>query len=159
VGARRPESGQVQLGDHDLYAGGQTDLDHGLALLAPQFPEYLFTRSTVVEELRIDPGLIISDQEEFLSRLGLPLDIGFRNPHSLSSGQKRRLALGMVLFSGRPLLLLDEPTAALDHAGKRLVRDLVKQVPRETAILVASHDRDFLADLGCSCLDLGAFTP
>lgn len=45
----------------------------------------------------------------------------------LSAGQQRRLALARLLIAPRPVWLLDEPTAALDDAGTRLVIDLVDQ--------------------------------
>ncbi len=43
----------------------------------------------------------------------------------LSAGQKKRLALARLKMSGRPLWLLDEPLAALDAAGKDLLRDMI----------------------------------
>jgi ATPase subunit of ABC transporter with duplicated ATPase domains len=83
------------------------------------------------------------------------VNLAGRNPHDLSSGQRRRLALGLVLFSGRPVLLLDEPTAALDRAGKSLVLDLLDRAPAGTALVIASHDREFLAAAGCRIQELG----
>nr|MEE4266544.1 ATP-binding cassette domain-containing protein [Candidatus Krumholzibacteria bacterium] len=159
VGARKPDAGTISLGDHVLYGRGQTDLDHGLAMLAPQFPEYLFTRSTVAQEIALDPGLATLGPGPLLDRLGLPPEVLSENPHALSTGQKRRLALGLVLFSGRKLLVLDEPTAALDHAGRQLVLDLIRQVPHDSAVLMASNDRPFLAELGCPRLEMGDLSP
>ena len=155
VGARRPDQGTVTLAGKALYRSGTTDLDHGLALLAPQFPEYIFTRSSVAEEIALDPALENLEIMDLLATMGLPADIGPRNPHSLSSGQKRRLALGLVLFSERSLLLLDEPTAALDWRGRQLVVQLLAVVPERTALVIASHDQDFLREVGCHCLELG----
>jgi energy-coupling factor transporter ATP-binding protein EcfA2 len=155
VGARRPDTGRIGLAGRHLYGRGARDLDHGQALLAPQFPEYLFTRATTAEEVALDPGLAGLAAADLLQALGLAAETAALNPHSLSSGQKRRLALGLVLFSGRPLLLLDEPTAALDSAGRRLVSELLDQAPPETALVIASHDRHFLARAGCRILELG----
>jgi len=159
VGARQPDGGCIILGDYALYQGSGLDLDHGLALLAPQFPEYMFTRSTVAAEIELDPGLPMADPSAFLDRLGLSPDLAARNPHSLSSGQKRRLALGLVLFSGRRILLLDEPTAALDFRGRALVKDLIGKIPPETTLVVASHDRKFLTEFGCHCLEMAPLAP
>ena len=77
-----------------------------------------------------------------------------RNPHDLSTGQKRRLALGLVVLSRRPVVLLDEPTAALDRAGRRQVLALLDRMPDDTVLLIASHDREFLAAAGCRQLEL-----
>jgi len=155
AGVRRPDGGSVRLNGRMLYARKHRQLDHGIAMIAPQFPEYLFTRSTVTQEIRLDPVLVSEDPEDFLAKLGLPVNLAGRNPHDLSSGQRRRLALGLVLFSGRPVLLLDEPTAALDRAGKSLVLDLLDRAPAGTALVIASHDREFLAAAGCRIQELG----
>ena len=158
VGARKPDQGMALLAGKPLYKGKSRDLDHGMALLAPQFPEYIFTRTTVAEEIALDPALTGLEVAGLLAGMGLPPEIGPQNPHALSSGQKRRLALALVLFSRRPLLLLDEPTAALDRQGRQLMAELVDRVPGETALVVASHDRFFLEQIGCECLELGPLT-
>jgi energy-coupling factor transporter ATP-binding protein EcfA2 len=155
AGARRPDAGEVCLGQRRLYARGVLDTDHGRALLAPQFPEYLFSRSTVEQEIAVDPALARLDAGAFLRELGLPDDGLRRHPRDLSCGQRRRLALGLVLRSGRPLLLLDEPTVALDGPGRCLVRRLLADVPRSAAVVVASHDHRFLAGIGCEVRELG----
>lgn len=149
AGMRRPDAGEVRLGSRRLYARGPQDTSHGLALLAPQFPEYLFSRSSVAREIAVDPALAGVDVADFAGELGLPPDVASRHPRDLSSGQRRRLALGLVLRSGRPLLLLDEPTVALDGPGRRLVRRLLEAVPDEATVVVASHDHRFLTAVGC----------
>ena len=156
AGARRPDRGTATLVGRTLYRRGATDLDHGRALLAPQFPEYLFTRSTVAAEIALDPVFASVAPDAFLTDLGLPGEVATRNPHDLSSGQRRRLALGLVLRSGRPVLLLDEPTAALDAAGRAQVLALLAELPPTAAVLIASHDRRFLARAGCR---VAAVTP
>ena len=123
-------------------------------MLAPQFPEYLFTRETVAKEIAVDPALKTFSATDFLEKVGLDPALVDRNPHSLSSGQRRRLALGMVLFSGRLLLLLDEPTAALDRHGRQRVLELLADLPTEAILIVASHDREFLSAAGCLILNL-----
>lgn len=155
VGARQPSAGRIVLQGEDIYQHGNRNLDHGLALLAPQFPEYLFTRSTVADEIALDPVMKATPPAEFLTKLGLDGALATRNPHSLSCGQKRRLALGLVIFSGRQILLLDEPTAALDRRGRHLVMALLAEVPPATTVVVASHDVSFLNQIGCQTLNLG----
>ncbi len=154
AGARKPDAGQVVLSGRTLYRRMSLDLDHGLAMLAPQFPEYLFTRETTAREIEVDPALKPFTAEDFLWGLGLDPTLAQRNPHSLSSGQRRRLALGMTLFSKRPLLLVDEPTAALDRQGKARVLELLAELPQDVALVMASHDQEFLRAAGCSVLNL-----
>lgn len=154
AGARRPDRGSVRLNGRILYSRKPKDLGHGSAMLAPQFPEYLFTRSTVAQEIHLDPVLAKRDPAGFLAELGLATNLAGRNPHDLSSGQRRRLALGMVLESNRPVLLLDEPTAALDSNGRSVILKLLDRASAGTALVIASHDREFLAAAGCSILTL-----
>jgi heme exporter protein A len=61
--------------------------------------------------------------------------------YRLSAGQKRRLALARLAAGGRPLWLMDEPTALIDAPGRRLLADLIAQHCAGGGIVVAaSHD-------------------
>jgi energy-coupling factor transporter ATP-binding protein EcfA2 len=155
AGLRRPDSGSCFLGQRRLYRDSEVDLDHGAALLAPQFPEYFFTRTRVKDEVELDPALARLDLPGILAWAGLPPGAADRNPYELSSGQRRRLAVALVLLSGRPLLLLDEPTACLDNPGRARLLELLAEVPADAAIVVASHDADFLAAGGFTIHELG----
>lgn len=80
------------------------------------------------------------ESEAALEKVGLghlaQLDAGF-----LSAGQTRRLALARLLVSLRPLWLLDEPTAALDADGHKLVADLIDEHLQAGGMVVAAtHD-------------------
>jgi energy-coupling factor transporter ATP-binding protein EcfA2 len=156
AGLKAPAEGRCLLRDRLLYRRRETDLDHGLALLAPQFPEYLFTRATVAAEIALDPVLARQGVGFVLEAAGLPVAFAQRNPHELSSGEKRRLALAMVVLSPRPLLLLDEPVAGLDREGRGRITELLGRLPAETAVVIASHDRSFLSDCGCDLYELTA---
>jgi ABC-type multidrug transport system ATPase subunit len=57
-----------------------------------------------------------------------------------SSGMKQRLKLGLALFSGAPLLLLDEPTANLDREGMNWYQQQLQSVPPDTLLLIASNE-------------------
>ena len=154
AGLRPPTAGCCYLAGRPLCDRRGQDLDHGIALLAPQFPEYFFTRGAVTAEIKLDPALAARGVEQLLAAAGLPGQCAARNPHALSSGERRRLALALVIGSGRPLLLLDEPTAGLDWAGRSHFLSLLAAVPAETAVVVASHDQAFLLACGCELLEL-----
>lgn len=149
AGLRTADRGEIRVAGRRLAAGGGPDLGHGLVMLAPQFPEYAFCRPTVAREMALDPALAGLEPGAWLAGLGLPADAAVANPHDLSTGQRRRLALGLALESRRALILLDEPTAALDAAGRRLVLELLDRAPASSALVIASHDRAFLEAAGC----------
>lgn len=65
--------------------------------------------------------------------------------HHLSHGQKQRVALAGALVSGPSLLLLDEPSAALDPRGKRELARVLGGL--DAAMLMATHDLSFAADV------------
>ncbi|MDV7143756.1 ATP-binding cassette domain-containing protein [Tropicimonas sp. TH_r6] len=79
--------------------------------------------------------------ETALERVGLP-GYGARKPAELSGGQQSRVALARVLLQSRPLMLLDEPFAALGPALKIEMLDLVAEMAREDGlqVLMVSHD-------------------
>jgi heme exporter protein A len=72
----------------------------------------------------------------------------------LSAGQKRRLALARLQLSARPLWLLDEPLAALDAAGKKLVAETVAAHCASGGIVVAATHETLGVE--CETLRLGA---
>lgn len=79
--------------------------------------------------------------DEALAEVGLP-GFGARKPAELSGGQASRAALARVMLQDRPVLLLDEPFAALGPALKTEMLDRVREIAaaRGTLTLMVSHD-------------------
>lgn len=79
-----------------------------------------------------------------LARLRLPAEPAFldRFPHQISGGQRQRLVLAMALSCDPDLLVLDEPTTALDAAAERAFLDLALDLQRERGLgfLWITHD-------------------
>ncbi len=108
----------------------------------------LFPHLTAAQNvgLGIDPGLKLSPDDHTaikaaLARVGIG-ELGARLPRQLSGGERQRVALARSLVMRRPLLLLDEPFAALGPAMRRAMLDLVDALRHETktTVLMVSHD-------------------
>lgn len=119
-----------------------------------QYPEYQLFEVDVITDVMFGPknqGLseeeARSRAEQALRRVGLSEDNWKKSPFELSGGQKRRVAIAGVLAMEPEILILDEPTAGLDPAGRD---DLFRQIQalHEEAgmtILLVSHSMDDVA--------------
>lgn len=100
---------------------------------------------TVRENLRFfarAAGRSGAEGDAALERVGLERVAG--EPHGrLSAGQRRRVALAMVLARDARLLLLDEPHAGLDASGRTMLDEIVVTAPTEgRTVVLASHEAD-----------------
>ena len=118
--------------------------------IAFQQPEGQFFLDTVYDELAYAPRNAGLGEDEVRERVfaaarsvGLNECMLERSPFELSGGQARRVALASVVSLGAPAVIFDEPTAALDAAGRRAAHGLVSTLAREgRGVLVITHDVD-----------------
>ncbi len=139
-----PAAGRILWDGHDL--GGLAPAERPVTLL---FQEHnLFARMTAAQNvgLGLRPDLRLDTAgwrrvEDALEAVGLG-GIGARRPAELSGGERQRVALARALLRDRPLLLLDEPFAALGPALRFEMLDLVGQLRAKAGatLLMVTHE-------------------
>ncbi len=119
-----------------------------------QYPEHQLFEVDVLQDVMFGPknqGLSLEEAKEkaelALRRVGLPEELWTKSPFELSGGQKRRVAIAGILAMQPEVLILDEPTAGLDPAGRD---DLFRQIKElhdteGMTILLVSHSMDDVA--------------
>jgi ABC-type multidrug transport system ATPase subunit len=84
---------------------------------------------------------------------------GNQQTRGLSTGQKRRLTLGLLHILSPSIALLDEPSNGLDSLGQSLCHSLILDlVQKGNSLVVATHDQKII-DLCSSVIDVSAFVP
>lgn len=85
--------------------------------------------------------------EDIAARLGID-DLLHKPPSALSGGQRQRAAVLRGLASGAPVILADEPTAALDGANAQAAMQLLADLPDDRTVIVSSHQEELLIRCG-----------
>ncbi len=153
-GLLNPSSGTVYVNGEDIFENSKEELAK-LRLkvgIVFQYPEQQLFEETVFKDVAFGPkNLGISDEEieervkESLEAVGLNYEeFKDKSPFELSGGQMRRVAIAGVIAMRPEVLVLDEPTAGLDPAGRdevlKLIEDLHKK--RNNTIILVTHNMD-----------------
>mgnify|MGYP002661546671 FL=1 len=119
-----------------------------------QFPESQVFDETVLKDVAFGPQNFGISQEEAekiarekLALVGISEDLFERSPFELSGGQMRRVAIAGILAMEPNVLVLDEPTAGLDPAGRQELMDIFKQLHANgMTIVLVTHLMDDVAN-------------
>ncbi len=155
-GLLRATSGHIYVDGEDIY-----DEDYDMKKLRNkvglvfQYPDHQLFETTNFEDVCFGPknqGLDRKEVElrafEALQNVGFPKDLYYQPPFDLSGGQKRRVAIAGVLAMKPQVLILDEPTAGLDPAGRDEILGLVTKMHKELGItiILVSHSMEDVAE-------------
>jgi len=121
-----------------------------------QYPEYQLFEETVEKDIAFGPRNLKLSEDEIKQRVrsamalvGLDKSLRSASPFNLSGGQKRRVAIAGVLAMNPSILILDEPAAGLDPAGRRSMLELIRGIHESgVTVVMVSHSMD---DVGKYC--------
>lgn len=152
-GLTRPTAGTVLVAGHDLTAGGR----RARAALRREHIGFVFQSGNLLPALTARDQVRLPlqfasggrrgrrDPRDLLAEVGMA-EKADRRPHQLSGGERQRVGIARALITEPRLLLVDEPTAALDRArSHEVVRLLAREAKqRSVAVVMVTHDHDVL---------------
>ncbi len=158
-----PERGTINFCDLPLSEHSLQDDEFAFAFrrrvaLVFQNADVQLFNPTVFDEVAFGPLQLRWPKDEIRRRVAETLEmmeiahLKDRSPHRLSGGEKKRVALASVLILDPEVLLLDEPTTALDPKSQsRLIDFLVEWGGGAKTVITATHDLDIVADIADHC--------
>lgn len=150
-GIRRPDDGRILIdGTPVKYTRkGLLDLRRKVGVEFQEPDDQLFCASVYQEisfgimNLGADEAEAEREVERVIEELGIT-PFQERPAHALSGGQKKLVAIADILVMHPEVMILDEPTAALDPKHTRIVQDIIsKLTERGITVLMATHDMDY----------------
>lgn len=156
-GLLKPTDGRININGEYLYEKGsdmrRLRFETGLVM---QYPEYQLFEDTVYKDIAFGPANMGLDEREIKERtlyaadlVGIDKTLLEKSPFDLSGGQKRRVAIAGVVAMSPKILILDEPAAGLDPAGKEEILCKIKDLHRRMniTVILISHSMEDIAKL------------
>ena len=154
-GLMKPTSGEILFEGENIWREvsftRQLRFQVGLVF---QYPEYQLFEETVYRDIAFGPKNMGLNEQEIHERVleaagfvGIPKHLLEVSPFELSGGQKRRVAIAGVIAMRPKILILDEPTAGLDPAGRENILEKLRDYRRQcgAAIVMVSHSMEEIA--------------
>ena len=157
-GLLKPASGRIYVDGTDI-----TDKDTKLVDIRKkvglvfQYPEYQLFEETIAKDIAYGPSNLELNEDEILKRVKKSMEMVGLNyeeykdisPFELSGGQKRRVAIAGVIAMEPKVLILDEPTAGLDPAGRDDILEQIKLLHEKynMTIILVSHSMEDVGKL------------
>jgi cobalt/nickel transport system ATP-binding protein len=163
-----PNSGAISFGGETLHESRFNDVEFAFDFrrrvgLVFQNPDVQLFNPTVFDEVAFAPLQLRWTRDKVLHSVNEVLDLmeirhlKDRPPHRLSGGEKKRVALASVLVLDPEVLLLDEPTTALDPKSQSQIIDLlIGWGDGRKTVVTATHDLGLVEDIADYCFVLQA---
>ncbi|RJP31377.1 MAG: ATP-binding cassette domain-containing protein [Candidatus Omnitrophota bacterium] len=154
IGLDAHDRGCILFREKNILAWEIVTLRREIGMVS-QIP-YLFA-GTVRDNILYGPRIHkqpIDNETTFVHKMmeqaGLPLELESRNASDLSVGQKMRVSLARTLANNPHVLLLDEPTAALDPTAANQIVELIRKLNEQhkLTLLIVTHNVDVARRLG-----------
>lgn len=154
-GLIKPASGSVIFAGEDISKlKSPMSRLKGKVGLVFQYPEHQLFEETVLKDICFGPSNLGLDEKECIKRakeamelVGLGEEFASLSPFELSGGEKRRVAIAGILAMHPEILVLDEPTAGLDPAGRDMLFKMLAHIKGKLckSIVFVSHSMDDVA--------------
>ena len=157
-GLLKPASGKIYVDGTDITDKDtkQVDIRKKVGLVF-QYPEYQLFEETIAKDIAYGPSNLELNEDEILRRVKKSMEMVGLNyeeykdisPFELSGGQKRRVAIAGVIAMEPKVLILDEPTAGLDPAGRDDILEQIKLLHEKynMTIILVSHSMEDVGKL------------
>ena len=155
-GLLKPTAGRVLFHGRDIWADPKKIREVRFRVgLVFQYPEYQLFEETAAKDIAFGPKNMGLSETEIQERVeeaaafaGLSPDLLDKSPFDLSGGQKRRVAIAGVIAMRPEVLILDEPSAGLDPAGRSELLKNIRDYHARTGgtVVLVSHSMDEIAE-------------
>ena len=154
-GLLKPEKGNIYINGELVNDSNIKEMRKKVGLVF-QYPEYQLFETTVYKDIAFGiKSEKLSKDEEYervksaLLKTGLTEDLLEKSIYDLSGGQKRRVAIAGIIVMDPEILVLDEPAAGLDPAGRDEILGFAKKLRDESGItiILVSHSMEDVAKL------------
>ncbi len=124
-------------------------LQSGMNALNPVMTIGAQFRDVMIQHTNMTGAEILARSEEVLAMVNIPAGTLRRYPHELSGGMKQRVAIALALVLRPKLVIMDEPTTALDMVVQRQIVDNLKILREQQtfSVLFISHDLGLVLEL------------